>query len=148
MIDVLRAAAIVRRGDAVLLRRRMRAPNAGFFELPEVEVATGASTTKPPKHAFDAAGLSRLRRLLAAHLRAIHGLSVRLGVALPLARHTITRHRIATVPLLGRLQGGRVRQPLSWVVLSPESPVTTSSRRILAAASAATPHPREHFRET
>jgi len=40
-IEVLRAAAVVRRGAAVLLRRRDRSPNAGFLELPEVEIESG-----------------------------------------------------------------------------------------------------------
>ena len=129
-IDVLRAAAIVRKGGQVLLRRRAQAPNAGFLELPEVEVES------EPRSAADPPA-SRLRRALAGHLRREHGLQVELLEALPLARHTITRHRIATLPLLGRLRGGRVRAPLQWAAPGPELPITTSSRRLIAAAEAA-----------
>ena len=128
--DVLRAAAIVRRGGRVLLRRREQAPNEGFLELPEVEVES------EPRSAADPPA-SRLRRALAGHLRREHGLQVELLEALPLARHTITRHRIATLPLLGRLRGGRVRAPLQWAAPRPELPITTSSRRLIAAAEAA-----------
>lgn len=132
-VDVLRAAALVCRGDAVLLRRREHAPNAGFFELPEVQLPAGgaAQPTSVP--------VAKLRRLLVAHLHEAHGLQVALGQELPLARHTITRHRIRTLPLRGRLLRGRVRDPLSWAVLSPELPVTTSSRRIITAALEASP---------
>jgi A/G-specific adenine glycosylase len=123
-IEVLRAAAVVRRGAAVLLRKRDQPPNAGFLELPEVEIESGVPDE------------GRLRRRLAAHLTREHGLTVELGAALPLSRHTITRYRIATLPLLGRLRGGRVRVPLAWIVPAPEHPVTTATRRILAAAGA------------
>ena len=83
------------------------------------------------------AAVAALRRALAGHLRREHGLQVELLEALPLARHTITRHRIATLPLLGRLRGGRVRAPLQWAAPGPELPITTSSRRLIAAAEAA-----------
>jgi adenine-specific DNA glycosylase len=132
-VDVLRAAAIVRRGSQVLLRRREQAPNAGFLELPEVEVERRAAdgAERPP------APTAHLRRALAAHLRREHGLQVELLAALPLARHTITRHRIATLPLLARLRGGRVRPPLQWAALTTDVPITTSSRRLIAVAQAA-----------
>ena len=131
-IEVLRAAAVVRRGPAVLLRKRDRSPNAGFLELPEVEIANRA----PDAHGA-APETSRLRRRLAAHLSREHGLTVELGAALPLSKHTITRYRIATLPLQGRLRAGRVREPLAWIVPAPEHPVTTATRRILATAAAA-----------
>jgi A/G-specific adenine glycosylase len=129
-VDVLRAAAIVRRGGQVLLRRREQAPNEGFLELPEVTVERRAADGAAPPAA-------RLRRALAAHLRREHGLQVELLAALPLARHTITRHRIATLPLLARLRAGRVRAPLQWAALTTDVPITTSSRRLIAVAQVA-----------
>jgi len=122
-IAVLHAAALVRRGARVLMRRRSAAPNAGFLELPGLD---GAAASAP----------ARLRERLAADLLRRHGLRVRWAQALPALRHTITHHRIQVLPWHGTLVAGRVREPLVWTdPAAPDQPLTTVARRILARAA-------------
>jgi A/G-specific adenine glycosylase len=129
-LAVLVAAAVVRRGARVLLARRSAAPNAGFWELPQLELARGpAAETPPPER-----GAGSPRRRLAAHLQRAHALRAAVGPALPPHRHAITHHRIRVLPFEAALSGGRVRAPLAWLEPGPQQPITTASRRILAAA--------------
>ena len=120
-VAVLRAAAVLRRGRRVLVRRRAEAPNQRFLELPDVRARIGSSERA-------------LRRRLQAELSERHGLQARFGEALPACRHSITRYRIITVPFAGTPGAGRVRAPLTWWGPDDERPLTTASRRILARA--------------
>jgi A/G-specific adenine glycosylase len=122
-VDVLCVAALARRGRRVLLNRRAAEPNAGFLELPQVELR---SRDRPAS--------ARLRRRLASHLARHHGLDVELAGELPVVRHSITHHRIRVRTLLVERLVGRVRPPLLWA--DPQQaglPVTTATRRVLQA---------------
>ncbi|MGQ0553099.1 MAG: A/G-specific adenine glycosylase [Planctomycetota bacterium] len=137
-IAVRRALALVQRGERVLLRRRESAPNAGFWELPDVDLpralhwASGAGGPAAPSPAH----LTAMRTRLTKHLRAEHGLLVRFAEPGPEQRHSITRHQIRVLPFAGRLLQGRVQAPLAWGALSEtDRPLTTLTRRILAAAA-------------
>jgi len=117
-VAVRRLAAVVRRGDKLLLRLRDAAPNAGFLELPDVQVDEHADA-----------------RALTEHLWEQHGLRARATVAGEPVRHAITHHRITVEPWTVTLERGRVRAPLAWVAPAAETrPLTTVCRRLLAAA--------------
>jgi len=137
-VPMLRAAALLVRDGRVLLRRRDAPPNAGFLELPDVELPlragekldTAARATTP-------AAARRLRRAVEDELERA-GLRVRAGDPLPPVRHAITRWTLRVVPLRCALLGGRVRAPLSWVdPRQPDLPLTTVTRRVLAAGAPA-----------
>jgi A/G-specific adenine glycosylase len=129
-LAVLVAAAVVRRGSRVLLTRRAAPPNQGFWELPLVELARGRDAQEPQEPGRAAAP----DRRLAAWLARAHALRARVGRPLPPHRHANTHHRIRGLPFEVTLVGGRVRAPLAWVDPGPHEPLTTASRRILAAA--------------
>jgi len=124
---VTRLAAVVRRGGRVLLERRAEPPNEGFLELPSVDVV-------PSRRRADGEprdGAADLRRGLARRL----GVELRVGAALPVHRHSITRYRIRVHPYLGTLCSAARGPGLLWV--SPrdvDRPLTTATRRILAAS--------------
>jgi len=125
---VVRAAALVQRGHRLLVCLREAPPNEGFVELPSIDIPR-------PAAAPDA-----LRRLFAERF----GLQLRIGEALPVHRHVITRYRIQVHPFIATLSSGRVVAPLSWTDGRPAHPFTTATRRILAKSvprllSAATP---------
>ncbi len=127
---VARLAAVVVARGKVLLARRDEAPNAGFLELPHVDL--------PSEH-VDASGAPRaaagdLGARLATHLRDAHGLVVRVGEPLPPHRHAITRWRIRVHPFRCSLSSGRVAAPLAWTSPRDGRPTTTATRRILAAS--------------
>ena len=77
---------------------------------------------------------TQLARSITEHLHGTHGLRVRLGEALPIHRHSITRYRIRVFPFRGTLSSGRVTPPLSWASPAGDRPFTTATRRILAAS--------------
>ncbi len=143
-VAVTTAAIVVQRRGRVLLRRRAAPPNAGFLELPSVELPTvdrPAGRAQPATRSggapaeSSALALGILRRRLGDHLRREHGLRVTLGEPLPELRHTITHHRIRVRPFLGALAAGRVREPLHWSdPAEADLPITTATRRILLSA--------------
>ncbi len=129
-VAVLHAALLAVRGGRVLLHRRSAPPNAGFLELPAVEAPADAAW-------IDGAGeQDSLAALLVAEIYQRHGLHVVTGEALPALRHCITHHRIRVQPFRSQALTGRVRAPLLWMEpCAPDTPLTTASRRILAAAA-------------
>lgn len=135
-VPMLRAAALVVRDGRVLLRRRHVAPNAGFLELPDVELPLrGGEDLDDAARPAAPAATRRLRRAVEAEL-ARAGLRARAGEPLPPVRHAITRWTIRVVPLRCELLGGRVRAPLAWVdPRAADVPLTTVARRALSGAA-------------
>ncbi|MHC5209145.1 MAG: A/G-specific adenine glycosylase [Planctomycetota bacterium] len=127
-VAVLKTAALVRRGARVLLSRRAEAPNQGFWELPQCELVRGSGAESSTPDSQDAG------RRLVAWLRREHRLLARVVRAGPPHRHAITHHRIRVLPFETKLDGGRARAPLAWIDPGPHEPLTTASRRMLAAA--------------
>jgi A/G-specific adenine glycosylase len=127
-VPVSLVAAVIERRGRWLLEHREVAPNAGFAELPMLEVSADRCDDRGrPRDA---------RGELARHWASAHGLTLEVGSALPLHRHTITHHRIAVHPYRARLVAGRPSGRLFWCDPSIEStPLTTASRRILAGLS-------------
>jgi len=136
-LPMLRAAAVVVRRGRVLLRRRDAAPNAGFLELPDVEVPLRAGEDlDEAARAASPQAARRLRAALERGLRDAHGLQLRAGAPGPPVRHTIMRWTIRLVPLRCELSAGTVRAPLQWAdPRAPDLPLTTVTRRALAAAA-------------
>jgi A/G-specific adenine glycosylase len=137
-VPMLRVAALAVRDGRVLLRRRDSPPNAGFLELPDVEVPlrTGEELDAAAR-AADAATTRRLGTALQRGLLAAHGLRLRLraGEAVPPVRHVIMRWTIRLVPLRCE-PAGAVRAPLQWAdPRAPDLPLTTATRRALLAAA-------------
>lgn len=125
--EVTRVAAVVERGGRILTRLREASPNAGFLELPDVELVP--EELAPDGAPRDAEGA--LRRSLHEQ----HGLELSCKDELPPHRHSITRWRIRVVPYRASLRRGRVRAPLRWWTPGDAGPpLTTAARRILAAA--------------
>jgi A/G-specific adenine glycosylase len=128
-VPVLRAALLAVRDDRVLLARRESAPNEGFLELPSVEASADAAWIGGPREERE------LSTLLSSRLRETHGLHLSIGAALPGHRHSITHHRIRVQPFRALELTGRARPPLLWMAPgAPDTPLTTATRRILAAA--------------
>jgi A/G-specific adenine glycosylase len=129
--QVTRLAVVVRQRGDVLLERRRKPPNEGFYELPALDVDAHADGATP---LFDRSAVGPGPRLV-NHLRQRFGLTVFLERKLPEHRHSITRYRIRVHPFRATLSAGRVSDPLAWI--SPKlsgAPITTASRRILADA--------------
>ena len=123
-VPVVRAVAVVRRAGKLLLTERTESPNAGFCELPGLEL-DGA---RLDEHGAPLDAGAALREWLSA----THGLTLRPGEELPLHRHSITRYRLRVHPVLGTLSSGRVTAPLHWGRPDDGRPLTTATRRILS----------------
>jgi A/G-specific adenine glycosylase len=136
-VPMLRVALLARRGERVLLRRREVAPNAGFLELPDVEVPLRPGEELEAAARPTAESGRRLGVALERELLREHGLRVRAGLPRPAVRHGIMRWTIRIVPLPAEQLSGRIRAPLQWAdVSAPDVPLTTATRRILAADDA------------
>lgn len=124
---VLRVAAVITSRGKILVTERKESPNKGFLELPMLDMDPDLDS-----NLSETARAERLAARLCTHLYAAHGLRIRLGEALPVHRHSITRYRIRVLPFRGKLCSGRVRQPFLWAPPDDARPFTTATRRILA----------------
>ncbi len=126
---LVHAVALISQRGKILVQQREQSPNAGFLELPCLAWRAGD---------IDEQGAPRepasMGPRLGVYLSDAHGLRARVGEALPVHRHSITRYRIRVYPFRVTLSSGRVQQPLAWAPSTSEQPFTTATRRILAAA--------------